>query len=174
MTYTFQKDAGKRDFVNAIQRANSTKLGANHYKIHDAGGFIGKENIKKVPFAFNKEIKTSVLEVQAKKQAWVPGPNAYSPNSKKKAIGNYLQKDVTRGIFTEAELAGKSTPSVYNLSNMEKYKTAAPSCDWKISKTIRIQPLKKTPADRSEVSPSSYKYDESLKKRIFTSEPKYS
>ena len=84
------------------------------------------------------------------------------------------RKDVTRGIFTEAELAGKSTPSVYNLSNMEKYKTAAPSYDWKISKTIRIQPLKKTPADRSEVSPSSYKYDESLKKRIFTSEPKYS
>jgi len=62
MSNTFQKDAGKRDFVNAIQRANSTKLGPNHYKIFDAGGFTDKDNLKRVKFAFNREQKNSVIE----------------------------------------------------------------------------------------------------------------
>ena len=81
---------------------------------------------------------------------------------------------MTRGIFTEAEVAGKATPAVYNLTNMENYKNAAPKYDWKISKTVRIKPLKKTPADRHEVSPTSYRADESLAKKVFSSEPKYS
>ena len=67
MANTFQKDAGKRDFVNAIQRANSTKLGPNHYKIFDAGGFIDKDNLKKVKFAFSKDQKKSVIDQMAKK-----------------------------------------------------------------------------------------------------------
>ena len=62
MTYTFQKDSGKRDFVSAVVRANSTKLGPNHYKIFDQGGFPGKDNLRKIRFAFSKDIKTSVLE----------------------------------------------------------------------------------------------------------------
>ena len=53
--HTMPKDMGKRDFVNAIQRANSTKLGANHYTIFDAGGFTSKENLRKVRFAFTKD-----------------------------------------------------------------------------------------------------------------------
>ena len=62
MSNTFQKDAGKRDFVNAIQRANSTKLGPNHYKIHDAGGFFDKDNLKRAKFAFNLDKKTSCID----------------------------------------------------------------------------------------------------------------
>ena len=62
MCYTFQKDAGKRDFINAIQRANSTKLGPNHYKIFDAEGFTSKDNLKKVHFAFTKDNKNSIIE----------------------------------------------------------------------------------------------------------------
>ena len=90
MSNTFQKDAGKRDFVNAIQRANSTKLGPNHYKIFDAGGFVDKDNLKKVKFAFSRDQTTSVIDQHAKKRLWVPGSNHYSPSNKPKTIGNYL------------------------------------------------------------------------------------
>lgn len=69
---------------------------------------------------------------------------------------------------------GMNTPSHYNKIDNEKYKTRSPKYDWKISKTIRIQPLKRTPKDQAEVSPSTYKPEDSLQKRIFTSEPKYS
>ena len=34
--------------------------------------------------------------------------------------------------------------------------------------------MKRTPKDQAEVSPSTYKPEESLKKRVYTSEPKYS
>lgn len=61
MTYTFQKDSGKRDFVSATIRANSTKLGPNHYKIVDLDGFVDKESPKKIRFAFCKDQKTSIL-----------------------------------------------------------------------------------------------------------------
>ena len=91
MTYTFQKDFGRHDFVNSITRANSQKLGPNHYSIYDVGGFTTTENLRKVHFAFNKEKKTSVLENFAKKQAWVPAPGAYNPEDKRKTLGNYLQ-----------------------------------------------------------------------------------
>ena len=60
--HAFMKDEGKRDFVNAIQRANSIKLAANHYTIFDAGGFTSKDNLRKVRFAFSKEQKTSVID----------------------------------------------------------------------------------------------------------------
>ena len=60
------------------------------------------------------------------------------------------------------------------MCNLEKYKRTAPSYDWKISKTVRIKPLTKTPKDRCEVSPTSYKPDEALKKKVFTKEPMYS
>ena len=88
MSNTFMRDEGKRDFVNAIQRANSTKLGPNHYTIFDAGGFVRES--KKVKFAYNKEQRTSVIDQMAKKRAWVPGANHYSPERKDKTIGNYL------------------------------------------------------------------------------------
>ena len=84
-----------------------------------------------------------------------------------------FRKDVTRGIFTEAEVMGQSTPSHYNSVAMEKYKNASPSFDWKVSKTVRIKPLTKTPAGTGEVSPSTYKPDESHKKTV-TSSPRYS
>ena len=73
------KDSGKRDFVNAIQRANSTKLAPNHYQPFDAGGFSSKDNLKKVKFAFTKDAKSSVIESMAKKKAWVPGASHYNP-----------------------------------------------------------------------------------------------
>lgn len=60
--YTFTKDIGKRDFANAIIRANSTKLGPNHYKPVDVGAFPEKDNARRVHFAFNKEKKTSVID----------------------------------------------------------------------------------------------------------------
>ena len=66
MTYTFQKDQGKRDFVNAIQRMNATKLAPNHYKPFDADGFIGSENLSKVRFAFGKDKKFGIIEAEAK------------------------------------------------------------------------------------------------------------
>ena len=78
-TYTFMKDSGKRDFVNAIQRANSTKLAPNHYKPVDVGGFSSKDNLKRVKFAFTKDAKSSVIELMAKKKAWVPGASHYNP-----------------------------------------------------------------------------------------------
>ena len=90
-THTFNKDSGKRDFVNAIQRANSTKLAPNHYKPFDEGGFSSKDNLKKVKFAFTKDAKASVIEAMAKKKAWVPGANFYNPSVKRKTLGNYLQ-----------------------------------------------------------------------------------
>ena len=89
-THTFNKDSGKRDFVNAIQRANSTKLAPNHYKPFDSGAFSTKDD-KKVKFAFTKDAKASVIEAMAKKKAWVPGANVYNPQVKRKTIGNYLQ-----------------------------------------------------------------------------------
>ena len=55
MCYTFQKDAGKNDFVSAVQRQNAIKLGPSHYKIADIGGFTSKENLRKIRFAFNKD-----------------------------------------------------------------------------------------------------------------------
>jgi hypothetical protein len=82
MCYTFQKDSGKRDFVNAITRANSTKLGPNHYSVVDTGGFTNQQNLKNVRFAFNKDPKIGVLELLAKKKLWVPAANAYSPINK--------------------------------------------------------------------------------------------
>ena len=90
-THTFNKDSGKRDFVNAIQRANSTKLAPNHYKPFDEGGFSSKDNLKRVKFAFTKDAKASVIEAMAKKKAWVPGANFYHPQVNRKTIGNYLQ-----------------------------------------------------------------------------------
>ena len=42
---------------------------------------------------------------------------------------------------------------------MEKIKTNSPKYDWKISKTVRIHPLKKTPKDVAETSPHSYNPD---------------
>ena len=66
-------------------------MGPNHYKIFDAGGFTSKDNLRKVRFAFSKELKVSVLEQQAKKKAWVPGSAHYSPERKSKPLGNYLQ-----------------------------------------------------------------------------------
>ena len=90
MSYTFQKNVNK-DFISTIQRSNAIKLGPNHYKIFDAGGFTSKENLKKVKFAFNKEVKQSVLEQNAKKKAWVPSSHAYSPENKRKVLGNYYQ-----------------------------------------------------------------------------------
>lgn len=89
MTYTFQKDSGKRDFVSAVTRANSTKLAPNQYKIVDSNGFISKENPKQIRFAFSKDQKMSILEQSAKKKAWVPSPNNYSPEAKRKTLGNY-------------------------------------------------------------------------------------
>ena len=91
MSNTFMKDEGKRDFVNAIQRANSTKLGPNHYKIFDAGGFTDKDNLKKVRFAYNKEQRTSVIDQMAKKRLWVPAANHYSPERNNRTVGNYMQ-----------------------------------------------------------------------------------
>lgn len=61
MSYTFQKNTGK-DFVSAIQKSNSIKLGPNHYNIFDRDGFSSKDNPKAVKFAFNREAKTSVIE----------------------------------------------------------------------------------------------------------------
>lgn len=90
MSYTFQRNKGK-DFISHIQKGNAIKLGPNHYKIFDAGGFTSKDNLKKVKFAFNRELKQSVLEVNAKKKAWVPSPHVYEPNTKGKTKGNYLQ-----------------------------------------------------------------------------------
>jgi len=38
------------------------------------------DNLKKVKFAFAKDAKTSAIVEFAKKKAWVPNPQAYSPN----------------------------------------------------------------------------------------------
>ena len=54
---------------------------------------------------------------------------------------------------------GLSSPSHYNSIEMDRLKTSSPKFDWKISKTVRISPLKKTAAGQPEVSPSSYKND---------------
>lgn len=64
---------------------------------------------------------------------------------------------------------GQASPSFYNTVNMERYKRSSPKYDWKLSKEVRIKPLKKTPAGQPEVSPVAYRPDESLKKRVFES-----
>ena len=48
------------------------------------------------------------------------------------------RKDETRGIFTEAVVAGMNTPPHKDVIDMERYKTRSPKFDWKISKTVRI------------------------------------
>lgn len=58
---------------------------------------------------------------------------------------------------------GQNTPSHYNATDLEKYRTSSPKYDWNKSKTIRMHPLKKTPASKAEVSPASYKPDQSAK-----------
>lgn len=45
------------------------------------------------------------------------------------------RKEQSSGIFTEAIVAGLSTPSHYNPVDLEKYKTSSPKYDWKVSKT---------------------------------------
>ena len=67
-----------------------------------------------------------------------------------------------------------SSPSHYNSLDLEKYKTSSPKFDWKVSKTVRISPLKRTPKDVAEVSPVAYNPEDSLKKRVFTSVQTYS
>jgi len=81
------------------------------------------------------------------------------------------RKDLVRGIFTEATTLGMASPSAYNSIDLDKFKTSSPKYDWKISKTVRMTPLKKTPASKPEVSPMSYRPDEKI---ILTSEPRYS
>jgi len=68
---------------------------------------------------------------------------------------------------------GMSTPSHYNAVDLEKYKTASPKYDWKVSKTVRLQPLKRTPAGEGELSPVGYKAEDVFKK-ITNSSPRYS
>ena len=84
------------------------------------------------------------------------------------------RKDGDRGIFTEAQVMGMATPSHIKPVDLEKYKTSSPKFDWKVSKTVRIQPLKPTPKGEPEVSPVAYNPEESLKKRIYTSVQTYS
>ena len=69
---------------------------------------------------------------------------------------------------------GMSTPSHYNSIDLDKYKNTSPKYDWKVSKTVRIQPLKKTAAGAPETSPNSYKADESLQKKVLNQSPRYS
>ena len=68
---------------------------------------------------------------------------------------------------------GQSTPPHYNSIDLDKFKTTSPKYDWKISKTVRISPLKKTPAFKPEVSPMSYKAIEG-KRYVNHSQPRYS
>ena len=70
-TYTFMKNKGK-DFITTVEKQGAPKVGPNHYKIFDAGGFASEQNLKKVKFAFNREKKESVLDQYAKKKSWVP------------------------------------------------------------------------------------------------------
>ena len=69
---------------------------------------------------------------------------------------------------------GHNTPSFYNSIEMDKYKRTSPKYDWKVSKTKRIEPLKRTAKDQPETSPSTYKPDESLKARVLQSSPRFS
>jgi hypothetical protein len=68
---------------------------------------------------------------------------------------------------------GMSSPSHYNSIDLDKHKASSPKYDWTKTKTVRIQPLKKTPAGQAEVSPHAYKADASLD-AIQTSSPRYS
>lgn len=52
---------------------------------------------------------------------------------------------------------GMSTPHSYNAMDMDKLKRTSPKHDWKVSKTKRIEPLKRTAKDQPETSPSTYK-----------------
>ena len=83
------------------------------------------------------------------------------------------RKDGARGIFTEAQVAGYSTPSFYNPIAMEKIRNCSPKHDWNKSKTVRIQPLKKTAAGQTEVSPHTYNPD-TADKRVYKASPRFS
>ena len=69
---------------------------------------------------------------------------------------------------------GMSSPFSYNSMDLDKLKRTSPKHDWKVSKTKRIEPLKRTPKDQPEISPSTYKPDEALQKRVYTNSPKFS
>ena len=69
---------------------------------------------------------------------------------------------------------GQSSPSHYNSIDLDKYKRTSPKYDWKVSKTVRIAPLKKNAKDVPETSPSTYKADECLKRKVFANSPYYS
>lgn len=86
----------------------------------------------------------------------------------------WCRRDSDRGIFTEAVVAGNSSPAHYGTVELERFKTSSPKYNWNQSKVVRIKPLKKTPADQPETSPSIYKHEESFKKRIATRMPCYS
>jgi hypothetical protein len=70
-------------------------------------------------------------------------------------------------------VSGHATPSFYNPIELEKVKNSSPKYDWKLSKTVRIQPLKKTPAGNSETSPHSYN-TETAKQKVGQTSPRYS
>ena len=67
-----------------------------------------------------------------------------------------------------------SSPSHYKEIDLDKYKTSSPKFDWKVSKTVRISPLKRTPKEMPEVSPVAYNAEESLQKRVFKKVQAYS
>ena len=69
---------------------------------------------------------------------------------------------------------GMSSPSHYNSIDLDRYRKTSPKYDWKVSKTVRISPLKKTPAGQGETSPNSYKVDEALKAKVHKQSPRYS
>lgn len=75
----------------------------------------------------------------------------------------FFRKELPAGFFTEAVVKGQSTPSFHNPIDLDKYKKTSPKFDWKASKSVRIQPAKKTPAGASETSPHSYKFDGAFK-----------
>ena len=143
----FSPDKGpKQDFISFTVNVNRFKVAPNLYKPGNADGFLSSVHDKKIHFAYSKDAKKSVIQEEAKKQAWVPGSNQYTPNLARVAprvIGTYTTRDITSYTALDATAHGMSVPA-NNLKLPEPEVSSlmrkAPATDFIKTKTIRFRP----------------------------------
>lgn len=77
------------DFISTVVNGNKMKLAPSQYNPSNANMFSSEAT--KIHFPIAKANRTTVFAEKAKKQEWVPAPNAYKPERKEKLLGNFKQ-----------------------------------------------------------------------------------
>lgn len=71
--------------MDSLLKVNSFKLGPNHYEPKRQSVFSSDKN--SIHFAYNKAERRTYFAEAARTSSWVPGPNAYKTEAKKKIKG---------------------------------------------------------------------------------------